>query len=60
MQTENAQTRYRKSTLVNVQLQFNKNTDADILTKLAAVPNKQGYIKQLIRQDIAANTTENK
>lgn len=31
---------------------INHNTDADILEKLATVPNKQGYIKQLIREDI--------
>ena len=29
--------------------------DADILAQLDAVPNKQGYIKELIRADIAKN-----
>lgn len=33
-------------------LKFNLGTDKDILDKLDAVPNKQGYIKQLIREDI--------
>lgn len=53
MTIENAQTRYRKATLVNVQLQFNRNTDSDIINHLQTIPNKQGYIKQLIRADIA-------
>ena len=37
--------------LVNVRL--NVRTDADILERLENVPNKQGYIKALIRADIA-------
>ena len=35
-----------------IMLKFNLETDADILAKLSEVENKQGYIKQLIRQDI--------
>lgn len=34
-------------------LKLNKNTDAEILEKLATVPSKQGYIKNLIRADIS-------
>lgn len=30
------------------------NTEQDIIDKLESVPNKAGYIKQLIRADIAA------
>ena len=30
-------------------------TEQDIIQKLESVPNKAGYIKQLIRADIAAN-----
>lgn len=37
-----------------VVMNLNHNTDAEILAKLASVPSKQGYIKQLIRADIAA------
>ena len=36
-------------------LRLNKNTDADIIAKLESVPSKMGYIKQLIRADIAKN-----
>lgn len=35
-----------------VTLKLNKHTDADILEKLASVPNRQGYIKELIKKDI--------
>ena len=31
------------------------NTEQDIIQKLESVPNKAGYIKQLIRADIAAS-----
>ena len=30
-----------------------KNTEFDIIKKLDSVPNKAGYIKTLIRKDIA-------
>ena len=36
-------------------MNLNHNTDVEILEKLATVPSKQGYIKELIRADIAAN-----
>lgn len=36
-------------------MNLNRNTDADILQKLAQVDSKQGYIKQLIRKDISDN-----
>ena len=40
-----------KTTIVSLRLNF--NTDADIIEKLATVPSKMGYIKKLIRNDIA-------
>ena len=33
-------------------VKLNINTDADIIQKLDEVENKQGYIKELIREDI--------
>ena len=36
-------------------MNLNHNTDADILEKLDAVPSRQGYIKSLIRADMAAH-----
>ena len=60
MMQDTPQTKYNKQYLTTITLRLNKKTDADILNKLDNVPNKQGYIKQLIRQDIATNTSENK
>ena len=42
------------TTMLHVKL--NHTTDKDILDHLATVPNKQGYIKDLIRKDIDADT----
>lgn len=36
-----------------VVMNLNHNTDKDVLEKLSTVESKQGYIKQLIRADIA-------
>lgn len=47
-----AQDKYDKSNTIQVHLKLNLNTDKDILDKLNSVPNKQGYIKALIREDI--------
>ncbi len=48
-----AKERYDAKTAARVSLKLNKVTDADILKRLEAVPGKQGYIKGLIRADIA-------
>ncbi|MBQ8897389.1 MAG: hypothetical protein IJY86_02800 [Clostridia bacterium] len=37
---------------------FNHNTDGDILKQLETVPNRTGYIKELIRRDIAQSETK--
>ena len=36
-----------------VKLKLHKINDADVIEKLKSVDNKQGYIKELIRADIA-------
>ena len=48
-----AHDRYDKENTKSIKFKFNKKTDADILEQLQAVGNKQGYIKRLIRDDIA-------
>lgn len=48
-----AQERYDRKNTVQVKMKLNKKTDKDILEKLESVPNKQGYIKSLIRKDIS-------
>lgn len=45
--------KYERNNIRRVLIKLNINTDADILEKLSTVMNKQGYIKQLIRKDIA-------
>lgn len=49
---ETPQTRYEAKNIVRLQIKLNRKTDADILASLDAEPNKQGYIKHLIRSDI--------
>lgn len=55
MATSEAQKRatakYDAQNTVTVHLKLNKKTDEDIIRKLAGVGSKQGYIKDLIRQD---------
>ncbi len=50
-----AHDRYDKENTKPVKFKFNKKTDADIIAKLQSEPNKQGYVKRLIREDIARN-----
>ena len=45
--------RYQKKAIKQEKFNFNVKYDADILAKLDSVPNKLGYIKDLIRADIA-------
>lgn len=44
--------RYDAQHTRQIVLKLNRRTDAEILRKLDEQPNKQGYIKQLIRADI--------
>lgn len=46
------QMRYHKAHTVSVNVRLMKNTEQDIIQKLDSVPNKAGYIKGLIREDI--------
>lgn len=48
-----ANAKYDAENTLKVGFKFNKKTDLDIVEKLEKVENKQAYIKQLIRQDIA-------
>lgn len=47
--------RYDKANTRRYNLKYNVKTDADILAQLDKQPSIQGYIKTLIRADIAAN-----
>lgn len=46
------QARYDKDHTRRIYIKLNLETDSDILDKLDSVPNKQGYIKELIRKDL--------
>lgn len=48
----NAYQRYTKEKTRMYGFKAFKNTEADIINKLDSVPNKAGYIKGLIREDI--------
>lgn len=48
-----AKIKYDSANTAQIHLKLNKKTDADILEKLGTVVNKQGYIKDLVRADIA-------
>lgn len=48
-----AQARYHAAHTTRVAIRFVHSTDKDILDHLEKQPNKAGYIKSLIRADIA-------
>ena len=48
-----ASIKYNKENTVQISLKLNRTTDADLIDSLNRVKNKQGYIKELIRRDIA-------
>lgn len=47
-----AKDRYDKEKTKTYTLKVIKNTESDIIERLESVPNKAGYIKNLIRKDI--------
>lgn len=47
-----AQAKYNKANTTQITLRLNLKTEADIIEHLQAQPNKQGYLKALIRKDI--------
>lgn len=53
MVQDTPQARYDKKNCRNVTFKFNLKYDKDILDQLDSVENRQGYVKALIRADIA-------
>lgn len=53
IKTETPQARYDKRMTKVITMKLNRGTDAEILAKLESVENIQGYIKELIRADLA-------
>lgn len=50
--------RWDKDNTRQVKFKFNLRTDADILSHLDAQSNIQGYVKKLIRDDIAKSAPQ--
>ena len=48
--------RYDRDETRQIKMKLNVRTDADVLARLDEVESKQGYIKSLIREDIAKNS----
>lgn len=57
-QVKRNQIKYNKAHLRQVKFALNIGTDADILAWLDTVENKQGYLKALIRADMARAKSE--
>ena len=55
MPDSTAKRRWDRQNTKQVMMKLNVNTDADIIQHLGSVFNVQGYIKSLIREDIARN-----
>ena len=51
-----ASVKYDKANTFMASFKLNYTTDADIIKHLESIPNRQGYIKDLIRRDIAEGT----
>lgn len=49
-----AESRYKSRVIRQYKIDLNRNTDGDIIAWLEGKDNRQGYIKRLIREDIAA------
>ena len=47
-----SQRKYDSANCTFYHLKFNNRNDADVIEKLASVPSRQDYIRQLIRKDL--------
>lgn len=50
---------YAKENTRRIAFSLNKNTDADIIEYIETVGNINGYLKQLIRQDMRSKVERN-
>ena len=48
-----ASMKYNAKNVRQIKINLNIKNDSDIIAKIDSEPNKQGYIKNLIRRDIA-------
>ena len=54
-QTDTAKARYDARTAKWISLKLNRNTDTELIAHLEQIENVQGYLKQLIREDMRRN-----
>ena len=48
-----AQERYRRARTTQINFKLHREIDADIIERLEEEPSKVGYLKRLVREDIA-------
>lgn len=53
-------TKYDREHTKRISFKFNLTTDADILERLSSSPNRTGYLKRLIREDMQREEKERK
>lgn len=46
------QRRYHAKAIMRVTVDFNRNTESDLVERIEREPNRSGYIKQLVREDM--------
>lgn len=46
------QNKYDKNNTIQIKMKLNIKTDADIIEFLETIENRQGYLKELIRNDM--------
>lgn len=47
-----ASAKYDASNTVQFKIKLNKNTESEMIEHLQSLPNRQGYIKDLIKEDM--------
>jgi hypothetical protein len=50
-----ANLKWKKRNIIRISFELNKDTDKKLVQKMESLDNKNGYLKQLIRQDIDIN-----
>lgn len=53
-----ATAKYDKANKVTLTVKLNKRTEADLIEYVAGLENKQGFVKVLLREAMAAGRTE--
>ena len=53
-----ANKKYDEAHTKQYKIKLNLNSDSDIIEKLDSLDNKTGYIKSLIRKDLASSSAE--